>query len=88
MSEKIAVIGGGAWGTTLAALLADKGHEVSLWVYENDLALRMQKSRINDLYLPGHVLPKMEINVRFSHSRQGQVDNTHRDAFACRAHGA
>ncbi len=38
MPEKIAVIGGGAWGTTLAALLADKGHDVTLWVYENDLA--------------------------------------------------
>ena len=61
MSEKIAVIGAGAWGTTLAALLADKGHAVTLWVYENDLAGRMQKSRINDLYLPGHALPKMEI---------------------------
>ncbi len=61
MPEKIAVIGAGAWGTTLAALLADKGHEVTLWVYENDLAERMQKSRINDLYLPGHVLPEMGI---------------------------
>ncbi|MHB8173447.1 MAG: NAD(P)H-dependent glycerol-3-phosphate dehydrogenase [Nitrospirota bacterium] len=61
MSEKIAVIGGGAWGTTLAALLSDKGHEVSLWVYEKDLAERMWTSRINDLYLPGHILPEMEI---------------------------
>lgn len=60
MSEKIAVIGAGAWGTTLAALLADKGHKVSLWVYEKDLAGRMRESRINDLYLPGHVLPEME----------------------------
>ncbi|HEX9860642.1 MAG TPA: hypothetical protein VGB23_05515, partial [Nitrospirota bacterium] len=25
MTEKIAVIGAGAWGTTLAGLLADKG---------------------------------------------------------------
>jgi glycerol-3-phosphate dehydrogenase (NAD(P)+) len=61
LPEKIAVIGGGAWGTTLAALLADKGHEVTLWVYEKDLAVRMQKSRENDLYLPGHVLPEMGI---------------------------
>jgi len=28
MTEKIGVIGAGAWGTTLAILLADKGHEV------------------------------------------------------------
>jgi glycerol-3-phosphate dehydrogenase (NAD(P)+) len=61
LSEKIAVIGAGAWGTTLAALLADKGHKVTLWVYEDDLAGRMRESRINDLYLPGHVLPEMGI---------------------------
>ena len=61
MSERIAVIGAGAWGTTLAALLSDKGHEVSLWVYEKDLSERMRTSRVNDLYLPGHTLPEMEI---------------------------
>jgi glycerol-3-phosphate dehydrogenase (NAD(P)+) len=56
--EKIAVIGGGSWGTTLAALLADKGHDVTLWVYEADLAGRMRDTRINDLYLPGFKLPE------------------------------
>ncbi len=61
MPEKIAVIGAGAWGTTLAALLADKGHEVSLWVFEKDLAERMRTSRVNDIYLPGHTLPGMGI---------------------------
>ncbi|OGR32418.1 MAG: glycerol-3-phosphate dehydrogenase [Desulfuromonadales bacterium GWD2_61_12] len=55
-SKKIAVIGGGSWGTTLADLLARKGEEVTLWVYEIDLAERMRQSRINDLYLPGFPL--------------------------------
>lgn len=58
MSEKIAVIGGGSWGTTLAGLLAGKGHDVSLWVFEEDLALRMAKSRVNDLYMPDCPLPE------------------------------
>lgn len=58
MAEKIAVIGGGSWGTTLAALLADKGHDVTLWVYEADLAVRMRDTRVNDLYLPGFKLPE------------------------------
>ena len=29
--ERIAVLGGGSWGTALAVLLAGKGHDVVLW---------------------------------------------------------
>jgi len=49
----LAVIGAGAWGTTLANLLAGKDQTVNLWVYEPDLAERMLHDRENDLYLPG-----------------------------------
>ncbi|MCK4690322.1 MAG: NAD(P)-dependent glycerol-3-phosphate dehydrogenase [Desulfuromonadales bacterium] len=48
-----AVIGAGSWGTTLANLLAEKGYPVTLWVYESELAERMQQTHQNDLYLPG-----------------------------------
>lgn len=54
----IAVIGAGSWGSTLAALLAGKGHNVSLWVYERDLALEMRSTRVNSAYLPGYLLPE------------------------------
>lgn len=53
MSEKIAVIGAGSWGTTLADLLAKKGHHVTLWAYEPELVRKMRDDRENDLYLPG-----------------------------------
>ncbi len=49
----IGVIGAGSWGTTLANLLAKKGHDVTLWVYEADLAARMAQTLSNDIYLPG-----------------------------------
>ncbi|MCK4536130.1 MAG: NAD(P)-dependent glycerol-3-phosphate dehydrogenase [Desulfuromonadales bacterium] len=49
---RIGVIGAGSWGTTLANLLAKKGLEVMLWVYEADLAVRLKEHRVNDLYLP------------------------------------
>jgi glycerol-3-phosphate dehydrogenase (NAD(P)+) len=53
---RIAVIGAGAWGTSLADFLAEAGHEVTLWVFETDLCGRMTKSRENDLYLSGVTL--------------------------------
>ena len=55
--KRIAVIGGGSWGTTLAGLLARKGFPVRLWVYEPDLARTMQETRENPVYLPGYRLP-------------------------------
>jgi glycerol-3-phosphate dehydrogenase (NAD(P)+) len=50
---KIGVIGAGSWGTTLANVLAKKSYDVTLWVYEQDLAARLPETRINDLYLEG-----------------------------------
>lgn len=58
MSLKISVVGAGSWGTALAMLLAHKGFSVTLWVYEADLAERIQATHCNDLYLPGITLPK------------------------------
>jgi len=55
--EKIGVIGAGSWGTSIAILLSEKGHDVSLWVYENDLSKRMIRSRVNDLYFPDFKVP-------------------------------
>ncbi|HET7497306.1 MAG TPA: NAD(P)H-dependent glycerol-3-phosphate dehydrogenase [Candidatus Eisenbacteria bacterium] len=54
----IAVIGGGGWGTALAALLTKNGHTVRLWVYEADLAERMGRERRNDVFLPGVPIPE------------------------------
>lgn len=54
--ENIAVIGAGSWGTTLADLLAKKGHAVTLWAYEPELVLEMRESRENSLFLPGYRL--------------------------------
>jgi glycerol-3-phosphate dehydrogenase (NAD(P)+) len=53
MTETIGVIGAGAWGTALSMLLADKGYDVTLWMYEKDLADETQRTRENRVYLPG-----------------------------------
>jgi len=54
---KLAIIGGGSWGTALAVVLAPRFEEVRLWVYEPDLAARMAHARENDVFLPGFLLP-------------------------------
>ncbi len=50
---QIGVIGAGSWGTTLANLLAKKGFNIALWVYEDDLIQPIATKRENPLYLPG-----------------------------------
>ncbi len=60
--KRLAVIGGGSWGTALASVLAPRFEQVRLWVYERDLAERMQATRENDLFLPGATLgPSVEV---------------------------
>ncbi len=58
MIEKIGVIGAGAWGTALSMLLSDKGHDVTLWMYEKDLAEETARTRDNRVYLHGFTLPE------------------------------
>lgn len=52
-TQDITVVGGGSWGTSLALLLADNGHKVNLWVYEQELVSEILKKGENALYLPG-----------------------------------
>jgi len=56
--KRLAVIGGGAWGTALAIVLAPRFERVRLWVYETDVAERLQAERQNDTYLPGFQIPE------------------------------
>ncbi len=57
MTQPVGVIGAGAWGTALALLLADKGIDVTLWMYEKDLAEETARTRENRVYLPGFPIP-------------------------------
>lgn len=55
--SRLAIIGGGSWGTALAIVLASRFDTVGLWVYERDLAEEIERQRENPLYLPGFRLP-------------------------------
>ena len=51
-NKKIAVLGGGSFGTVLANLAASNGHSVSLWVRDSDQALRINSEGANTIYHP------------------------------------
>ncbi|SKA06349.1 NAD(P)H-dependent glycerol-3-phosphate dehydrogenase [Consotaella salsifontis] len=55
---RFAVIGGGAWGTALAALYAKAGHEVTLYARDTAMAAAINQSRENARYLPGIPVPQ------------------------------
>jgi glycerol-3-phosphate dehydrogenase (NAD(P)+) len=57
MSDQVGVIGAGAWGTTLAVLLADAQRPVSLWAHAPEVAERLAHARTNERYLPGVTFP-------------------------------
>ena len=50
---RIAVLGAGSWGTTLANLLACKDDEVRLWAYEPEVVDAVNREHRNPLFLPG-----------------------------------
>jgi glycerol-3-phosphate dehydrogenase (NAD(P)+) len=51
--ERLAVIGGGAWGTALAQVAAGAGRDTRLWVLEPEVAESVNSANENRLYLPG-----------------------------------
>ncbi len=58
MSETIAIIGDGGWGTALAVMLSRAGYAVRLWGPFDKVLDSMRKIRENPVYLPGVVLPE------------------------------
>ncbi len=53
---KIAVVGAGSWGTAIADLLACKGFQISLWVFEEEVRDQIEQFQENRLFLPNHRL--------------------------------
>ena len=51
MTEKVAVLGAGSWGSVLANLLVDSGHDVELWSRDQDQVDRLNKYHVNPAYM-------------------------------------
>ncbi len=65
--DKLAVIGGGAWGTALAQVAATGGRETLLWALEDDVVAAVNKIHENPVYLKGLKLsPAIRATSNFS----------------------
>ena len=70
---KIAIIGAGSWGTTLAVLLGEKGFDVRLWARREELANEIRSKKENSQYLPGIKIPG---NVIAEHSLGNCIESS------------
>lgn len=55
---KIAILGAGAWGTAIASVLANNGHDLLLWAHESDVVDDINLRHTNNRYLPNIQLPQ------------------------------
>ena len=55
--RKVSVLGSGAWGTTLAQVLADAGQEVLIWGRNLSVVDEINNDHTNHSFLPGAQLP-------------------------------
>ena len=54
---KVAVLGAGSWGTTVASLLAPR-HDTLLWARNAEVARSIDSDHVNPVYLSGFSLPE------------------------------
>jgi len=55
---RISVVGAGSFGTALAKLVAENGHDVLIWSHSKDTAAAIREHRENTIYLKGITLPE------------------------------
>ena len=68
---KISVIGSGSWGTAIAWLLCNNGHDLTLWSYLEEENEMLCESHENKDKLPGVILPE---TVKYTTSLEKAVN--------------
>ena len=81
---EIAVFGSGGWGTALAVLLHQNGHQVTLWSHTEEESCILRQKRENPL-LPGVALPEMTFTSDPASARGKQLVVVASPSFAVRA---
>lgn len=59
--SNISILGAGAFGTAIATILSENGHNVLLWAYEKKLVANINNNHENNLYLSG---VKLSSNIK------------------------
>lgn len=70
----IAVIGAGSWGTALALVLADNGHDIRIWGRNKAQIDEINNKHTNTRYLPDIQLPKQIAGYTDINEAVDQVD--------------
>lgn len=69
----VGIIGAGSWGTALAALLCDNGHQVMVWSIDEQEIRMLQEEREHKLKLPGVKLSeRMEFTLDLKTAIEGK----------------
>ena len=68
---RLAVIGAGSWGTTVAALGARNAEHVNLWARRPELAEALNESGENPDYLPGVAIGPVVATARLDEALDG-----------------
>ncbi|MGM9966947.1 MULTISPECIES: NAD(P)H-dependent glycerol-3-phosphate dehydrogenase [unclassified Rummeliibacillus] len=56
--NRVSVLGAGSWGTSLAIVLAENGHDTLLWSHRKEQANEINIQHTNVKYLPTTILPE------------------------------
>ncbi|MBO6102005.1 MAG: NAD(P)-binding domain-containing protein, partial [Opitutales bacterium] len=70
--KKVAVLGAGAWGSSLAIILSKNTPEVFVWAREPEVVASVEKNRTNSLFLPDIKIPQ---NVKFTGDPKTAIEN-------------
>lgn len=81
---KITVMGSGAWGTALALVLVDNGHDVTLWTYKAQQAEQMRAERINPRLEGVELPPALKISDDLSSIPESEMIVMGTPSFAVR----
>jgi glycerol-3-phosphate dehydrogenase (NAD(P)+) len=82
-ARKVAVLGGGAWGTALARVLAAKGDFVHLWCRKEEHASEINGTGRNGRYLPSAQLP---YSLRATHDLREALEGSTMVVFVGPSH--